>query len=182
MPKIIGTTNFSGAMPALAELVAASATFRSVLAVASPRQALEHIHFPYAEDRIDPADPTRLLDPRPRCIINPCPGFARKKLGTSFGSSDGFLCLVFEFLPDSIYAGDRDAELAAFMEQIGQIMDEIEHKAGQDKAAGEAVYTNPDFTHLNIVEYFCADGPAESVRRNEIELFYGVVFIVEYIG
>ena len=177
------TTNLSLPRLRLMELVAACPTFQTVVGAAGATEAMASIHSPYADDHCD--DDGNMLAPRPRAIIN-TGEFARNKLGTAYGGSTGGLILSFEFHPLSVggvVETDPNIRLEHFEEQIGQILDEMEARVGQDKGAGEDVFTDMDTTHLNVTRLELVGGPAECLQEEERgELFMAAVFVVEYIG
>lgn len=170
----------------LMELVAACPTFQSIVGASGPdaaEDAMASVHSPYSDDHLD--GDGNLTNPRPRCIIN-TNEFSRNKLGTAYGGSTGSLILCFEFEPKTVAGAiidDPNERLAFFEEQIGEILDEMEARCGQDKTDGDAFFTDYDTTHLNITRLELVGGPAESNPQEERgELFLAVVFIVEYIG
>lgn len=182
-------SNFSLPRLGLIDLVCASPTFRSIVGATDSATAALHVYSPYADDRPDEdagidtitGDPPP-LSPRPRCEINPGNKYNRRRMGTAFGGTKGNLFISFEFPPGD-FGGDRDKELEFFMEQVGQIFDEMEQRSGQDKGAGEAVRTSPNVTFLNWDDLDLIDGPGESIARDENgKLFYGVMFEITYIG
>ena len=166
----------------LADLVATSQTFRKITGRHDSQGASEHIYFPYASDRIDKAtgEPEA---PLPRVMIQPGPNFSRQQRGTSYGAGRGNCFLSFEFLPDDMQDGARPDELLDFMNEVGMILEEIEERQGSDKQHGEAIFTPNEITHLNMVGYLLVDGPGECIRSNENDLlFYGAVFLVDWLG
>lgn len=198
------TTHFSLPRERLIDMIAACPTFRTVVGAVTSAQAVEHILSPYSDDEelaLDDPDypagneydpehvdynpnlPKPIRDPRPRTIINHF-DFSRSKLGSAFGGTKGRLILTFEFMPvtpapPTVYSANE--ELAAFEEQIGNILGEIEARSGQDKVAGEGVFTGDTTTHLNVTEITLFGGPASSYQEEQTgELFYGAIFIVEY--
>lgn len=174
-------TDFSFPRAALADLVAACPTFRAEVGAQDSQTAHQRIKQPFASDRRD--DNGKLMDPRPRATINRGPNYQRDKMGTAFGSTSGDLLLSFEFLPKSMWNGDPNLEQADFEETIGNILGEMEARSAQDKAAGEAILTSDQITHLNVTSIVLVFGPAECERRNEQdELFYGVTFLIEFEG
>jgi len=179
---IVATTNFSLPIIALADLVASAPTLHTVLGVATPTLAHAHVFHPYAEDREDPLT-EEIADGRPRVIISPSSHFTRRKTGTCFGATHGALYLAFEFVPSEELDEDRSLELAEFMENVGKILQEMEDRAGQTKAAGEAVLTSDQFTHLNVVEFELLEGPIDCPPEEENgRLFYAAVFGVVFLG
>jgi len=200
MPTPIVITDLALPRIRLMELVAASATFRTVVGAADSTEAMTHILSPYANDELQDAvdefavpildtagNPVRVLtEPMPRCIINHVPNFTRRKYGTAFGGSNGALLMYFEFLPSAEIADDRNLQLAHFEDLIGLIMQELEARQDTDKLTGEDVFTNgesPASTHFNIEEWSVVAGPGESIPQEEGgELFYAVGILVTFVG
>jgi hypothetical protein len=179
---IVATTNFSLPIIGLADLVASAPTLHDVLGVATPTLAHAKVFHPYAVDRED-ALTGEITDSRPRVIINPASFYKRTKTGTCFGATQGGLFLAFEFLPSLELEGDAALELAEFMEAVGNILQEMEDRAGQDKDTGEAVLTSDQFTHLNVVEFELLEGPIDCPPEEENgRRFYAAMFGVSYIG
>jgi hypothetical protein len=184
MPPL-GTTNLSLPRLRMQDLLAACPTLRSIVSPAdlTSAGAIAHIHSPYAMDTyLDPtASPLVLTNPRPRVMVNHG-DFMREKTGSTYGAGKGSLFVSFEFLPDPAAAGDLNKELASFEDAIGKIWDEIEGRVAQDKGTNEAIYSEPDITHINVTRYMLFDGPAQCFVEEERELFYGAIFLVEWIG
>lgn len=107
----------------LANLVAASATFRTVVGAANATEALKSIHWPEASDRLD--DDGRMEHPRPRAIIQAGPDHALQRKGPGHWWDRGCLLLTFEFLiPPPQRTNIKDA-LFWFENQYGAILDEM---------------------------------------------------------
>lgn len=161
------------------ELIAACPTFRNAVGATSSAEAILHVYSPFAEDTlIDSGQNDHAGHPiktvkhaRPRALVN-LAAMNRSKLGTAYGGGAGSLLVDFEFLPD-LNETDPNVRLAKFEEAIGRILDEIEERIGQDKGAGEGVYTGQDVTFINIVNYELLAGPGECVMREE----QGIVFL-----
>ncbi len=181
----LGTTNLSLPRLRMQDLLAACPTLRNIVSPADPTSAgaIAHVHSPYALDTyVDPgASPLVLQNPRPRATVNHG-DFSREKTGATYGAGKGSLFVSFEFLPDPAALGDLNAELAAFEDSIGQIWDEIEARVAQDKGTNEGVYTAQNETHMNVTRYVLVDGPGQCFVEEERELFYGAIFLAEWIG
>lgn len=160
-------SNFlSGPPDRLARLVAASTTFQQVCAVGTADDALAHIHYPLALDRL-------ALSPRPRAIIDP------NGTGRSFNDEGlkslrwmNFMLLMFEFevLHESNVLSPlygipaEDIEYTGygwFTEKVGNIIREMWELAG----CGNTVY---DESHLNLRSIDFSEGP-ESYAYEELE-------------
>jgi hypothetical protein len=168
------------------ELVAACPTFRTVVGAADSDEAMIKVLSPWADDHwLDESDhDLGIVNPPPRATINHF-GWERMKLGTAYGGTAGSLSLCFEFLADeTIDAADPNfpnLQLARFEDLVGQIMDELEARVGQDRPDAEAIFTEAGVTHLNVTEIALVEGPGEIPPAEKGgQLWYGVVFILNY--
>lgn len=193
----LATTNLALPRLRMMELLAACPHLQSALpqydsmghlTSPTPTTAMLSIYSPYADDHFVVAnDPTSgLVNPRPRVIIQHN-DYARQKLGTAYGASEGSLFVTFEFKPDPAAGGDLNKELALFEESLGLILDDMESHVGADKVTSgagiEVFFSDPTSTHLNITKYALVAGPASSFPEEELgETFYAAVFLMDYIG
>lgn len=136
-------------------LVAASATFQSLVGAADTAQALAYTV----------AHGVQLSDVAPpRCIIERGEDFNRRQVGTGVWAMETMLVLSFELeIPLSAGAVNREDEHNWFMNQIGAIQSEMEANSGQ----GEPVAGS---THLNVQEFSLMDGP-DYLTAEERETF-----------
>jgi len=161
-------------MQGLANLVADSTQFRSLVGAADQAAALKEIHFPYAEDH-DDDDDGELDAGRPRAIINPGPGFKMTNKGAQSWNAIGNLYLCFEIVPDTVLHPKRDDQLLAFTNIIGRIMFEMMLNSARNLLGGGG-------THLNMYEFDLVDGPGECVIEDESELFYAIIWLISWVN
>jgi hypothetical protein len=189
MPLPTLTTNVSRPRLGLCELLAACPTFRTAVGAADSAEAAEHIYSPYADDTLvdsgsDDAAGAPLMaltNPRPRAIVNHA-GMSRGKQGSAYGAGRGQLILDLEFLPDPAET-DPNVRLAAFEQQFGQIMDEIENREARDKGADEGIYTGQGVTFLNVTGWELVAGPGEAVAKEEQgQVVMVVTLMLDFIG
>lgn len=150
----------------MAQLIAASATFQGIIAAAygvtaSAQAALAHIHILEAID-------VNATHQRPRAIVNLGPDWNRQRIGTGTYRDIGSVQVCFEFPPADATAG-KDANLLAFTDQVGAILEECGELAGVgDAGDGE--------TYLNVVEWSSLNGAPDFCDQ---ERENGVVYLVD---
>jgi len=169
----------------LAELIAASAQFRTVVGAATPTLAMAKVFYPYADDTSDDQEIYQGDLLRPRALIE-MREYKRNKLGTGYGGGMGALMFGFEFFP-RIQGDDIEEDIrlraAYFEEQIGTILDEMEAKVGADRLAAEKVLIDGDSTHLNVTSFQLIAGPAETIpAEKDGKLFMFADFLAEWMG
>jgi hypothetical protein len=157
----------------LAALLAASTRFQTEVDAVDADAAMDSIHFPYSDDRDDDNDGV-MNAPRPRAIMNPGPGFKFSNKGAQSWNATGNLYLCFEFLPDPEHT-KRDDQLLDFMNKAGQIIEQMAEFSARNLLDGSATY-------LNMADATLVDGPAEANFDNETQLFYGVIFLIDWVG
>ena len=165
---------FTGSIAGVIEMIAASETFRGLVGAASAEEAkASRIHWPVANDRRD--DDDQMLCPRPRAIVNPANRRTWDQGGTRSWADNGNCFVSFEFLPSPECLGNREDEMAEFLERTEKIVREVADLAGLDLPDGSATY-------LNVQRFNLVNGPGECERQNNNdELYYGVTFELSWL-
>lgn len=171
---VVPTDMLSLPMQGLANLVADSTEFQTLVGAVDAAAALPFIHFPYGEDHDDDGD-GEIDAPRPRSIINPGPGFKMMNKGAQSWNAVGNLYLCFEALPDIVLHPKRDDQLLAFTNVIGKIMFQMMINSARNLAGNGG-------THLNMSAFDLVDGPGECVIEDESELFYAIIWLIEWVN
>lgn len=175
MGLIVPTGPFGNTIVAGRNMLAACSAFRDVVAVASQAEALPFIHFPYANDRLDPFTQLPVAG-RPRAIINPPSRQNLGQAGEQLWTNLTNLYLSFEFDPNPLAAGDRGDELIDFTNRVGAIITQLSQLSGQDDPL-------TSLTYLNLRQINLLNGPAECERQNELDqLFYGATYELVCLG
>lgn len=149
-------------MAGLAALVAASATFRTVVGAASAAAALASIHYPELDLR--GANP----DTRPWALIRPGPDYYRGRMMESRGS----LLLSCEFPVDSDYQASEADAFLEFTNNLGQIIEDMLTLA--NTSAGSTHYLN-----VVSIEYDAPPGRCDKDDFPEVD-FYGCRLLVTW--
>lgn len=165
---------FTSPKESAAETLADVTAFRTFVGAASRTEADGRIHRPQADDRVDEGN--NPLAPRPRAILNQGPSVSRKKLGDgTWVTTEGNLFLSFEKDVPAHLIDDPRASLAAFEEEIDDIM------LGLEALAGSGTAPNGSTTYFNLTGWQLVDGPGRSEPEEEDgELFHGVAFLITW--
>jgi hypothetical protein len=153
---------------ALGRLVASSVSFQALCGVASEDLAMARLHAPVSFDR------SGVADPRPRGVIDWAHSENRVK-GSQQRSANGALWLSIEATIPQQYQSDEKLAHCWFCQQISLIAQEMFANSGQFNFSGQP--------YLNMAAMIFDQPPAMGIPDNEAgELFYGVIWQVEFIG
>lgn len=168
MPQQAASGLWGTPVMALARLLASSATFRAVCAAANAADAIErHIWWLEVEDDEEDAAPLgeeRLVNARPRAIIDWADSWQTVRAGSGTWTDSGGLVLSFEFVPPKEYSGQLKEEALWFLNKVGSILDEMRTNSGGADASG-----NP---YLNAHSFATLVTPGRCVRSENVEHFW----------
>lgn len=137
----------------LPELIAASVTFQALIAAAygvaaTAAEARKHVHVLEAIDLEDE-------NPLPRVTVRLGQEFSTTKIGTGTWNAEGTVEACFEFPKPDKTASDP-ANLLAFTDTIGAILEEVQSLAGIGNAPDGYAYLNVEgITSGNGAPQFC---------------------------
>lgn len=168
---------FSVPMHALAELVAASATFQLMVAAANAAEALDHVHYPEADTRVDP-ETGRPKHERPYAIVSRGTQWGATKVAIETYQYAGDLQLTFE---RNVADGAEDGPdaLLDFQNKIGAILNEMLAKAGWGASPSGTSYFNLTSSEAVVMpdRYTAAED-----ETDEGKPFYAASFLIGYEG
>jgi len=168
--SVAPTSQIAIAKHALRRLVAASATFQSVVNAADATEALAHVYITQASDDQDDEEPLRLRNPRPRAIVRTS-GFS-VDYGVGELKEQFTLELSLEFPPSTEATGGTPGrniadETTWFDNQWGAIVSEMVVLSGQSDYFA--------LTTLEVIDGPMMNNPDEDAVN---EYYWGVCFSI----
>lgn len=133
------TSTLARPISGLADLVAASATFQTIVGAANAAVAAGSVYWPEASDVDSSGD---LTDARPRAVISPNEDFGVRRISVGqHREASGSLLLTFEFLPANA-AATLQTNYETFTNNVGDIIDDMFDLGNTDKPTGNTTYMN----------------------------------------
>jgi hypothetical protein len=153
-------------------LIAQSATFQACVREATAAGAQTHIYWHEAKDNpflAAPDDELNTIDTRPRAIVN-MPHFGRRRQGPGNWFPHGDIYVSFELLIPKEMIDDYRTQSRWFLNQIGQIVQEMTDKSGLDDGG------TPPQVFANISKMDMAQPVMPCNAPTEVNYFWGAIF------
>lgn len=131
-------------------LLASSATFRTLVGAADADEAKAHIYYEQTIDREDEEQPGQIVCPRPRAILYPDEGDTARRFGVGEWQPTGVLIADLELVIPDVYFVEWNKQNTAewkstikeqklwLWNQLGAIRQELQDNSGGHDASGNS--------------------------------------------
>jgi hypothetical protein len=166
----------SGPPLALANLIASSTNFETLVGADSLPAALSAIYFQEADDT-QVVGESNLANPLPRAIVTIEPGWTTWRTGPGNWDDAATLNLAFQAIPpqlNGLQPNTNQQEASWFLELIESILSDLRANV----SSGGTTIGETFYPYLNVCRFTIVDGPLPCDRDDFGLYFWGVDFRV----